>query len=70
MGQRANEVKNMDFKLWYMRKEQSRNDIDILIDKNLKNKIITVSRQGDKIIMIKLIIGDLNLNVISALRHK
>jgi hypothetical protein len=47
-------------------KKQSRNGVGILIDKSLKNGVVTVRRQGDMIIMIKLIFGDLVLNVISA----
>jgi exonuclease III len=66
MGQKAKEVENTGFKLWYTRKEQSRNGVGILIDKSLKNGVVAVRRQGDKIIMIKLIFGDLVLNVISA----
>jgi exonuclease III len=58
-------VKNTGFKLWYTGKERSRNGVGILIDKSLKNGVIAVRRQGDKIIMIKLIFGDLVLNVIS-----
>jgi exonuclease III len=48
------------------KKKQSRNGIGILIDKSLKNGVVAVRRQGDRIIMIKLIFGDLVLNVISA----
>jgi exonuclease III len=59
-------VENTSFKLWYMGKERSRNGVGILIDKSLKNGVVTVRRQGDRIIMIKLIFGDLVLNVISA----
>jgi hypothetical protein len=62
-------VENTGFKLWYTGKEQSRNDVGILIYKSLKNGVITVRRQGDRIIMIKLIFEDLVLNVISA-SHK
>jgi hypothetical protein len=40
-------VENTSFKLWYTRKEQNRNDVDILIDKSLKNEIIAVKRQED-----------------------
>jgi hypothetical protein len=58
-------MENTGFKLWYTGKERSKNDEDILIDKSLKNEIVVVRRQGDKIIMIKLIFGDLVLNVIS-----
>jgi hypothetical protein len=62
---KAKEVEDIGFKLWYIRKERSRNDVGILIDKSLKNGVIAVRRQGDRIIMIKLIFGDLVLNVIS-----
>jgi exonuclease III len=48
------------------KKKRSRNGVGISIDKSLKNEVIAVRRQGDRIIMIKLIFGDLVLNVISA----
>jgi uncharacterized membrane protein YgcG len=64
--QKAKMVENTGFKLWYTGKKRSRNDVGILIDKNLKNEVVAVRRQGDRIIMIKLIFGDLILNVISA----
>jgi Endonuclease-reverse transcriptase len=65
-GQKAKEEENTCFKLWYTGKERSRNYVGILIDKSLKNEVVAVRRQGDRIIMIKLIFGDLVLNVISA----
>jgi exonuclease III len=64
-GQKAKEVENMGFKLWYTGKEWSRNGVGILIDKSLKNEVVAATRQGDRIIMIKLVFGDLVLNVIS-----
>jgi hypothetical protein len=64
-GQKAKEVENTGFKLWYIGKERSRNGVSILIDKRLKNEVVAVRRQWNKIIMIKLIFGDLVLNVIS-----
>jgi exonuclease III len=66
MGQKTKEVENMGFKLWYTGKERSRNGVCILIDKSLKNEVVAVRRQGDMIIINKLVIGDLVLNVISA----
>jgi exonuclease III len=63
--QKAKDVKNMSFKLWYTGKERSKNSVGILIGKSFKNEIITVRRQGDNILIIKLVIGDLILNVIS-----
>jgi Endonuclease-reverse transcriptase len=59
-------VENTGFKLWYTEKERSRNGVGILTDKSLKNEVVAVRRQGDRIIMIKLIFGYLVLNVISA----
>ena len=37
-----------------------------MIDKSLKNSVVGVRRQGDRIILVKLVIGDMVLNVISA----
>jgi exonuclease III len=65
-GQKAKDVENSGFKLWYTGKERSRNGVGILIDKSLKNEVVAVRTQEDMIIMIKLIFGDLVLNVISA----
>ena len=56
---------NTSFKLWYTGTVANRNG-GVLIDKSLKNSVVGVRRQGDKIILVKLIIGDTVLNVISA----
>jgi exonuclease III len=50
----------------YTGKEWSINGVGILINKSLKNEVVVVRRQGNMIIMIKLVFGDLVLNVISA----
>ncbi|KAJ4774896.1 Craniofacial development protein 2 [Rhynchospora pubera] len=65
-GQKAKEVENTGFKLWYTGKERGRNGVGILIDKSLKSGVVDVRRQGDRIILVKLVLGDLVLNVISA----
>ena len=44
----------------------NRNGVGVLIDKSLKNSVVGVRRQGDRIILVKLVIGDMVLNVISA----
>jgi exonuclease III len=64
-GQKAKKVENTDFKLWYTGKKRSRNSVGILIDNIIKNGVVTVRRQGNRIIIIKLVIGELVLNVIS-----
>ena len=66
MGQKAKEVENTGFKLWYTGTERNRNGVDILIDKSLKNGVVDVRRQGDRIILVKLVVGDLVLNIVSA----
>jgi hypothetical protein len=45
----AKEVENPDFKLWYTGKATNRNGVQVLIEKNLKNGVVDVRRQGDKI---------------------
>ena len=36
-----------------------------MIDKSLKDGVVEVKRQGDRIILVKLVISDMVLNVIS-----
>ena len=36
-----------------------------MIDKSLKDGVVEVRRQGDRIILVKLVISDMVLNVIS-----
>ena len=53
------------FKLWYMGTTLDKNGVGILIDKSLKDEVVDVRSQGDRIILIKLVVRDLALNVIS-----
>ena len=69
-GQNAKEVDNIGFKLWYIGIVANRNGVGVLIDKSLKNSVVGVRRQGDRIILVKLVIGDMVLNVISAYAPK
>lgn len=57
---------NNDFKLWYTGAIANIYGVGVLIDKSLKNIVMDVSRQGDMIILVKLIMGVLFLNVINA----
>ena len=69
-GQKANEVDNIGFKLWYTGTVANRNGVGVLIDRSLKNGVVGVRRQGDRIILVKLVVGDIVLNVISAYAPK
>ena len=65
-GQKAKEVEDTGFKLWYIGTTANRNGVGVLIDKSLKDDVVDVRRRGDRIILVKLVVGDLVLNVISA----
>jgi hypothetical protein len=65
-GKKAKEVDNTGFKLWYTGTTSNRNGVGVLIDKSLKDGVVEVRRQGDRIILVKLVISDMVLNVISA----
>ena len=57
---------NTGFKFWYTGTVVNKNRVGVLIDKSLKNSVVGVKRQGDRIILVKLVTGDMVLNVISA----
>jgi exonuclease III len=65
-GQKAKEVKDTDFKLWYTGTTTNKNGVGIVLDKSLKDGVVDIKRQGDRIILVKLLVGDLVFNVISA----
>jgi hypothetical protein len=65
-GQKTKEVKDTSFKLWYTGNTSTKNDVGIMLDKSLKDGVMDIKRQGDRIILVKLLIRDLIFNVISA----
>ncbi|KAG2596598.1 hypothetical protein PVAP13_5KG171307, partial [Panicum virgatum] len=65
-GQKAKEVEDTGFKLWYTGATPGRNGVGILIDRSLKDGVVEVRRQDDRIILIWLVVGDSVLNVIGA----
>jgi exonuclease III len=65
-GQKAKEVEDTSFKLWYTGSTSGKNGVGILIDRSLKDGVVDVRRQGDRIILVRLVVGDSALNVISA----
>jgi hypothetical protein len=65
-GQKAKELKDTGFKLWYTGNTSTKNDVGIVLNKSLKDGVVDIKRQGDRIILVKLLVGDLIFNVISA----
>jgi exonuclease III len=60
------EVEDTGFKLWYTGTMTNKNGVGIVLDKSLKDGVVDIKRHGDRIILVKLLIGDLVFNVISA----
>jgi hypothetical protein len=58
-------VEDTGFKLWYTSTMTNKNGVGIVLDKSLKDGVVDIKRQGDKIILVKLLVGDLIFNVIS-----
>jgi hypothetical protein len=57
-------VEDTGFKLWGT--TANKNGVGIVLDKSLKDGVVDIKRQGDRIILVKLLVGDLVFNVISA----
>jgi hypothetical protein len=64
-GQKMKKVKDTSFKLWYTGTTTNKNGVGIVLDKSLKNGVVDIKRQGDMIILVKLLVGDLVFNIIS-----
>jgi exonuclease III len=64
-GQKVKEVDDTGFKLWYTSTTANKNEVDIVLDKSLKDGVVDIKRQGDMIILVKLLVVDLVFNVIS-----
>jgi exonuclease III len=65
-GQKAKEVEDTSFMLWYTGTTANKNGVGIVLDMSLKDGVVDIKRQGDMIILLKLLVGDLVFNVISA----
>jgi exonuclease III len=59
-------VEDIGFKLWYTGNTSTKNGVGIMLDKSLKDGVVDIKRQGDEIILVKLLINDLVFNIISA----
>jgi exonuclease III len=64
-GQKAKEVKDTSFKLWYTGNTSTKNGVGIVLDKSFKDGMMDIKHQGDMIILVKLLVGDLVFNIIS-----
>jgi hypothetical protein len=65
-GEETKEVEDTNFKQWYTSMTATKNGVGIVMNKSLKDEVVDIKWQGDWIIFVKLLVGDLGLNVISA----
>jgi exonuclease III len=65
-GQKVKEVEDTGFKLWYTGTTTNKNGVGIVLDQSLKDGVVDIKRQEDRIILVKLLVGDLVFNVINA----
>jgi exonuclease III len=65
-GEETKEVEDTNFKQWYTSMTATKNGVGIVMNKSLKDEVVDIKWQGDWIIFVKLHVGDLGLNVISA----
>lgn len=65
VGSKAKELENTGYKIYYTGLDRRRNGVGIVVDKDLKDDVITVSRKGDRIILVKLVLGGNIINIIS-----
>ncbi|KAL6503308.1 hypothetical protein OROGR_025231 [Orobanche gracilis] len=66
VGNKAKEIALWGYKLWYSGKDKGRNGVGILIDKEHIDDVVAVSRKSDRIMSIKLVMGEEVVNIISA----
>ena len=65
IGEKARLIGEWGHKLWYIGRDRNRNGIGIILDRQLVDEVVDVRRKGDKILLIKLILGDKTVNVIN-----
>jgi exonuclease III len=64
--QKTKEMEDTGFKLLYTGNMSIKNDVGIVLNKSLKDGVVDIKRQEDRIILVKLLVEDLIFNVISA----
>ena len=57
VGEKAIIVEPWDYKFWYNCRDRNRNELGVIIDKQLIEDVVEVRRKGDRILLVKLILG-------------
>ena len=62
VGNKAREIDG--FKLWYSGASRSKNGVGILVDASLREHVVEVRRDSDRIMAIKLVVGLTPVNMV------
>nr|XP_016505907.1 PREDICTED: craniofacial development protein 2-like [Nicotiana tabacum] len=54
------------YKLWYSGVQKGKNGVGILVDRELRESVVEVRRVDDRLMTIKLVVGESTLNIVSA----
>lgn len=54
------------YKIIYSRNSSTRNDVEVIVDEKMKKRMIEKIRKIDRVIMVKEVIEDKVLNIVSA----
>ena len=65
IGEKARPIGERGYKLWYTGRDRNRKGVGIILDRQLVDEVVDIRRKGNRILLIKLILGDETVNVIS-----
>ena len=65
MGEKVRIIEPWDYKLWYTGRDRNRNGMGVIIDKQLLEDVMELRKKGNRILLVKLILGRENFNIIS-----
>ncbi|PKA55758.1 ataxia telangiectasia mutated family protein [Apostasia shenzhenica] len=65
VGEKAKEIDGLGFKLWYSGKNKNKNGVGVILDKSLKDHVVEVKRNCDRIMALKIIINGMIFNIVS-----
>ena len=65
VGEKVKIIESWGYKLWYTGRDRNHNGVGVIIDKQLLEDVVKVKRKGDRILLVKLILGKEISNVIS-----
>ncbi|XP_070040305.1 uncharacterized protein [Nicotiana tomentosiformis] len=64
VGSRAKDADG--YKLWYLGVQKGKHGVGILMDKEHRESMVEVRRVNDRLMIIKLVVGECTLNIVSA----